>query len=103
MDEKRLTSLPLMPATSATVVMSQSGVIVPAGDVSVMPQPCLMMHFNRLAAAICTSAPRGAAPLIRLSSDDRSYSSTIGCLANASTIGGTTNPRVTLYCCTRVR
>lgn len=144
---------------------SSSGVTVPTGDISVMPQPCFTLHLslwrrgvkkiltgNRKkggklklekcchlnvsnhtfnlqshiktselcirkvhcikshhfknntpqrnthqhqtnsylsATILCTSNPSGAAPLIRLSMEDKSYWSIMGCLASARAIGGT--------------
>ncbi len=41
------------------------------------------------ATILCTSNPSGAAPLIRLSMEDKSYWSIMGCLASARAIGGT--------------
>ena len=64
------------------------------GLVSVSPYPCCMRQPSRSPHATSSSADSGAAPEFMYSRLDRSYSSTSGCLASASTIGGTTQARV---------
>src|SRR5579884_2017907 len=66
-----------------------SGLTWLAQLVSVMPYPCPTWQPIRARHASSTSLPSGAAPEPMVVSFDRSYLSTAGCFASATTIGGT--------------
>ncbi len=79
------------------------GVRCDTGDSSVIPYPCATSQPSRAPASIASSADSGAAPEKTCRSADRSYASTSGCLASATTIGGATNERVIPCCWCRLR
>src|SRR5579859_3978844 len=60
-----------------------------APDTSVIPYACTSLVPRRAVKASAVGPPRGAAADSAHFADDRSYLSTIGCLARAMTIGGT--------------
>ena len=85
-----ITSAVRPPENPAFCREGSSGLIVASGLVSVMPHACTTAHPNRAAAASCASLPSGAAAESITRREERLYSSTTGCFASASTMGGTT-------------
>ena len=63
-----------------------------------MPYPCTTRTPSRSATKFSTSLPSGAAPLKTASKLERSNLSTSGCLASASTMGGTKYKFLALCC-----
>src|ERR1700761_8731872 len=70
--------------------------------ISVIPHPCLTLILfsgHSFSNSTQTSRPNGAAPLLTCSTEERSNFLVIGCLAMATTTGGTRIRNVMRYFC----
>lgn len=79
---------PILPDLTLSSALQQ-----PMGDNSDMPQDCLSSQPSLFFIVISVSYPNGAAPLMIHLRDEKSYSSTMGCFAKATRIGGTSCAR----------